>query len=151
MNRLSGLTVLLALSALAGCASQTTAPPTPPQGSVQAPQSSREEPLFTQTGLASFYGATQQGNQTADGAKFDRKGFTAAHRTLAFGTIVRVTNIQNGRMVKVAINDRGPEVKDRIIDLSSAAAHVLGMKKHGVVPVRLEVLPADQPARSGRD
>jgi rare lipoprotein A len=123
----------------------------PPQVSVQAPQPSREEPLFTQTGLASFYGAKHQGNQTADGAKFDSKGFTAAHRMLAFGTIVRVTNTLNGRMVKVAINDRGPDVKDRVIDLSSAAAHVLGMKKDGVVPVRLQVFAADQSARSGPD
>ena len=95
-------------------------------------------------GLASFYGGAQDGNTTASGATFHQSGFTAAHRTLAFGTVVRVTNMNNGRSVTVSINDRGPHVKGRIIDLSYGAAHALGMSKDGVVPVRLEAFTLDQ-------
>jgi rare lipoprotein A len=73
---------------------------------------------------------------------------TAAHRTLPFGTYVMVTNLDNGRSVKVRINDRGPFVKDRIIDLSYAAARVLDAVGPGVVPVKIEVLVGDSPAQS---
>ena len=101
-------------------------------------------PYFTQTGLASFYGKAQQGNTTASGATFNEARFTAAHRTLAFGTILRITDMDNGRFVKVSINDRGPNVKDRIIDLSYEAARTLGMGKDGVAQVKLEAFPGDQ-------
>jgi rare lipoprotein A len=148
MNRLPAIAVLLAMFSLAGCASQT---PPPPAGAPEAPspeapppQSSAVRPFFTEAGLASFYGAAQDGNLTANGDRFDQSGFTAAHRSLAFGTVVRVTNIDNGRSVKVSINDRGPHVKTRIIDLSDAAARALGMKKDGVVHVRLEAFHDDQ-------
>lgn len=94
--------------------------------------------------MASFYGAAQNGKTRADGGTFDPNAFTAAHLTLAFGTVVRVTNTGNGRMVKVEINDRGPHAKGRIIDLSAAAARALGMEKNGVTPVRLEAFAADQ-------
>jgi rare lipoprotein A len=93
----------------------------------------------TQRGLASWYGEAQQ---TASGERFDRRALTAAHRTLRFGTRVRVTNQRNGRSVVVRINDRGPfGGHGRIIDLSEAAARVLQMIDAGVVPVVLEVLP----------
>lgn len=101
-----------------------------------------------ETGLASFYGKAHAGKRTASGARFNHRGFTAAHRTLAFGTIVRVTNVRNGRSVKVAINDRGPRVKSRIVDLSAAAAEAIGVKS-GLVRVRLEVFLADQTTASG--
>ncbi len=84
-------------------------------------------------GLASFYGNE---SQTASGERFDAQGLTAAHRTLPFGTRVRVTNHSNGRSVVVTINDRGPFVRGRIIDVTPAAAHVLGMS--GLAPVTVE-------------
>ena len=95
----------------------------------------------TQSGLASWYGSEQQGHLTADGERFNMHLMTAAHRHLPFGTIVRVTNRLNGRSVDVRINDRGPWGDgDRIIDVSSAAADILQMKRDGLVPVELEVV-----------
>jgi rare lipoprotein A len=104
--------------------------------------------LFTQRGRASFYGSWHEGKRTADGSRFRKDDFTAAHPTLPFGTVVRVTNAANGRTVKVRINDRGPRVKGRIIDLSVAAAHALAMGRRGLAYIRLKVLRADQPAGS---
>jgi rare lipoprotein A len=88
-------------------------------------------------GIASYY---WQGQQTASGARFNPSAMTAAHRTLPFGTRVRVTNKRNGRSVVVTINDRGPFIKGRIIDLSRGAAGVIGMTGSGVAPVSVEVL-----------
>jgi rare lipoprotein A len=97
-----------------------------------------------QRGLATFYGAEQQGGPTASGERFDRNKLTAAHRTLPLGTRVRVTNTRNGRSVEVRINDRGPYGgHGRIIDLSEAAARRLDMIGAGVVPVIVEVLPRE--------
>ncbi len=93
-----------------------------------------------QQGLASWYGGRFQGRLTASGERFDQNEMTAAHRTLRFGTKVRVTNRKNGRSVVVRINDRGPYGKGRIIDLSRAAARAIDMIRAGVVPVSLEVL-----------
>jgi rare lipoprotein A len=101
-------------------------------------------PSFSEVGLASWYGKQHQGKLTANGERFDMHAMTAAHRTLPFGTVVRVTNIATGRTVKVRINDRGPFVKGRIIDLSAAAATALGIKDSGIVTVRLESFAADQ-------
>jgi rare lipoprotein A (peptidoglycan hydrolase) len=92
------------------------------------------------TGLASWYGAKHHGKRTASGEIFDQNKFTAAHRTLPWGSIVRVTNLDNGKSVEVRINDRGPFTKARIIDLSRAAARALGMVQSGVSPVRMELL-----------
>jgi len=92
-----------------------------------------------QSGMASYYG-NESGSQTASGARFNAAGMTAAHRTLPFGTKVRVTNKSNGRSVVVTINDRGPFVRGRIIDLSTGAAGVIGMQGAGVAPVLVEVL-----------
>ena len=94
----------------------------------------------TQRGYASWYGA-ENGSHTASGERFNCHQLTAAHRRLPFGTIVRVTNEQNGKSVDVRINDRGPWTGDgRIIDVSSAAADELDMKRAGIVPVDVEVL-----------
>jgi len=93
-----------------------------------------------QTGKASWYGAAFQGKPTASGEPFNMNALTAAHRNLPFGTQVRVTNQNNGRSVVVRINDRGPFVDGRIIDLSRAAAGQIGMIDAGVVPVSLEIL-----------
>src|SRR4051812_20442005 len=91
-------------------------------------------------GLASYYAAKFQGHKTANGETFDTARLTAAHRTLPFGTRVRVTNLGNGRSVVVRVNDRGPFVSGRVIDLSPAAAKQLDMLRAGTARVKLEVL-----------
>jgi len=104
-------------------------------------------PLMTQTGIASYYGERYQGRRTASGESFDMNKLTAAHRSLPFGTAVRVTNLTNHRSVVVRINDRGPYVGDRIIDLSLEAARQLDMTTAGIVQVRMEAIDArEQPA-----
>jgi rare lipoprotein A len=139
------LPLLLVLSGLAGCTTTPT-PPTPaePPPVVQPPAA--PQPFFTQTGLASFYGHAHDGKITANGQNFDPGDFTAAHRTLAFGTRVRVTDLENGKTATVKITDRGPYVRGRIIDVSLAAARALGMQDKGVTRVRIEAFRADQPA-----
>lgn len=91
-------------------------------------------------GYASYYGRRFAGNLTASGERFDPRELTAAHRTLPFGTRVLVTNLDNGRHVTVRINDRGPFVASRIIDLSRRAARHLGMLHSGTAEVRLQIL-----------
>jgi len=98
------------------------------------------EPVSVQRGMATFYGREQHGGPTASGERFDMRKMTAAHRTLPFGTRVRVTNTRNGRSVEVRINDRGPYVEERVIDLSYAAALELQFIDQGTTRVRLEVL-----------
>jgi len=88
-------------------------------------------------GIASYYGAALRGNRTANGERFDPGAFTAAHRTLAFGTCLRVENVDNGRSVRVRINDRGPFVQGRIVDVSEAAARALDFIQRGVARVKL--------------
>ena len=96
-------------------------------------------------GKASWYGAPFHGRQASNGEIYDMNKLTAAHRTLPFNTIVRVTNTANGKSTTVRITDRGPFVDNRIIDLSYAAAKELGSVGPGVVPVRLEILSAIDP------
>ncbi len=91
-------------------------------------------------GIASWYGPGFNGKKTASGERFNSNGLTAAHRSLPFGTRVRVTNLNNGRSVVVRINDRGPFSRARVIDLSAGAARIIGVAASGVAPVRLEVL-----------
>jgi rare lipoprotein A len=93
-----------------------------------------------QVGKASWYGRIFQHKQTASGEPFDMYQFTAAHRTLPLGSWIKVTNLKNDRSVVVRINDRGPILKSRIIDLSYSAAKMLGMGHDGVDPVRLDVV-----------
>ena len=92
------------------------------------------------SGLASWYGEVLQGHTTASGRIFDKEELTAAHRTLPFGSKVKVTDLRNQRSVVVTITDRGVLNADRVIDLSLAAARQLGMVRMGVDPVRLELL-----------
>ena len=94
-----------------------------------------------QVGTASWYGDSFQGKQTASGEPYDMLDFTAAHRTLPLGTLVRVTNLKNGRTVVVRINDRGPVPEGRIIDLSYNAARTLGFKERGIQKVRVDIYP----------
>ena len=90
-------------------------------------------------GSASYYADSLSGNPTASGEPYDKDALTAAHRTLAFDTLVQVTNLDNGKTVVVRINDRGPHTKNRIIDVSGAAAKQLDLIDSGTAKVRLEV------------
>jgi rare lipoprotein A len=134
--RLRMILVLSCMGLLAACAEQRPAP----MVSVPAP----ERPVFTQVGMASWYGKSHHGKTTANGEAFDMNALTAAHRTLPFGIVVRVTNLATKRMVKVRINDRGPYVEGRVIDLSARAARDLGMADNGVAQVRIEQFASDQ-------
>jgi rare lipoprotein A len=129
-SRFAGRSALLAglAAILAACAS--SAPP------AAAPAGA---PGAAEVGLASWYGEPYHGRHTASGPRYDMNEMTAAHRTLPFGTRVRVTNLENGRRATVLINDRGPFVDGRIIDLSRAAAEAIDSIGPGVVRVRLEV------------
>ncbi len=140
----------LALLLSQGCATvqpapDFTAPPeTAARPAAQLPEPApKENPTaqvkLPQTGKASWYGPGFHGRPTASGEAYDRRDLTAAHRTLPFGTKVKVTNLNNGKSVEVEINDRGPFKKKRIIDLSEAAAKALKMKKSGTETVRLEL------------
>lgn len=97
---------------------------------------------YEETGYASWYGEPYHGRRTSSGEVYDMHQLTAAHRELPLGTWVMVTSLENGRSVPVRINDRGPFVEGRILDLSYAAARLLGMVGPGVIPVRLRVLGA---------
>ncbi len=96
--------------------------------------------LFAQIGYASWYGKKYQGKITASGEPFNMYDYTAANRTLPFGTIVKVTNLKNNKSVKVRINDRGPTKKSRIIDLSYQAAKEIGLLQEGIASVKIETL-----------
>lgn len=131
MSKLKYAICLVSLSVLASCA---------------APESHTEPAVqVTKTfyGPASWYGQRFQGRQTASGERFDKEDLTAAHPTLPFDTLVRVTNETNGKAVVVRINDRGPFTGKRIIDLSQRAARVIGLMKAGVGPVKLDVLASE--------
>jgi rare lipoprotein A len=113
---------------------------TKPSVAVRAntPQKPRN-PKPYQVGTASWYGEQFQGKQTASGEPYDMRDFTAAHLSLPLGTFVRVTNLSNGKAVILRINDRGPYVEDRIIDVSYNAARALGFKERGLQKVRVDV------------
>lgn len=98
----------------------------------------------TVSGVASYYADKFHGRKTASGEIFDQNKFTAAHRTYPFGTIVRVTNKANGKSVQVRINDRGPFVKGRIIDLSLAAAQAIDMVRSGTANVTVSVVQGEK-------
>ncbi len=106
----------------------------------EAPRRSSAE-----AGIASWYGREEEGRLTATGEHFDRHQFTAASRHFALNSIVRVTNETNGRSVQVRINDRGPFVHGRILDVSEAAADQLDMKRSGTAPVKIELVAPPAP------
>ena len=110
--------------------------PAPPRPSTPAEPS----PSLVQTGIASWYGRVHHGRKTASGERYDMTEMTAAHRSLPIGTRVRVTNLANGRTVVVRVNDRGPFVDGRLIDVSHAAARALDALGAGVFKARIEVL-----------
>lgn len=98
---------------------------------------------YVESGIASWYGDDFHGKATANGELYDMNALTAAHRTLPLPSIVRVTNLENGRALVVRVNDRGPFSRGRIIDLSRRAAELLGFKAKGTAPVRVEILPRE--------
>jgi rare lipoprotein A len=104
------------------------------------PPSQRPAVGAVQTGVASWYGPQHHGKRTASGEKFDMDALTAAHATFAFGTRLRVTLLSTDRSVEVRINDRFPNTKGRVIDLSRAAAREIGLMRRGTGQVRLEVI-----------
>jgi rare lipoprotein A len=139
-----------AVTLLAACAHRPPAPAVEPRPEAEpggrAPGLSppSAEP-GVEVGLASFYGRRFQGRRTASGTRYDVRGFTCAHRNLPFGTRLRVVDLETGRAVEVTVNDRGPFAKGRVVDLSLAAAHALGMVSRGVIRVRVERVDGDAP------
>lgn len=99
-----------------------------------------DENVKVETGIASYYANSMHGRRTASGEIYNPKKYTAAHRSLPFGTMVRVTMLQNGKSVIVKVNDRGSYVKGRVIDLSLAAAQKLGLIRAGIAKVKIEKL-----------
>lgn len=135
----AALSLALLVTACARSRHETAAPP-PMAPVAPAAITPPHEPRAVVTGTASWYGRPHHGRTTASGEPFDMNALTAAHRTLPLGTRVRVTNLGNGRVVDVRINDRGPTRTDRIIDLSYGAARALGAVGEGLFPVRISVL-----------
>jgi rare lipoprotein A len=123
-----------------------TVPPSPASG---PPASAGRQPAvpgeYVEEGVASWYGIPFDGRRTSSGEIYHMRAFTAAHRTLPLGTVVRVTNLVNRKQIEVRINDRGPFVANRIIDLSRAAAEAIDMVGTGTAQVRLEVLSGATP------
>lgn len=109
-------------------------------GSAPPPPVSGPVVVSAQQGKASYYGTRHHGRKTASGERFNKNALTAAHRTLPFGSLVRVINLNNNKSIVVRINDRGPYAKGRIIDLSEQAAREINMIRAGVAQVRVELL-----------
>ena len=95
---------------------------------------------YPQYGNASWYGGKFHGRQTANGERFNKHSFTVAHKQLPFGTVIRVTNLRNGKDVYVRVTDRGPFIKGRIVDLSLAAAEAIGFNGRGVIRIKIEIV-----------
>ena len=144
--------LLLGMGLFAGCA-QRAAKPQPPEtssGGGEGAKVTRREKMprnYLGEGIASFYGPGLHGRPTASGEKFNQNALTAAHRTARFGSCVKVMNMENGREVEVRVNDRGPFVDGRIIDVSKAAAKHLGMLDKGLARVRLYRCASDRVSR----
>lgn len=157
MRRLVWLSVVFVLT---GCSTVSRAPEiaAPAPARIATPAAPATPPGVppaappAQAGKASWYGDAHHGKKTASGEPYDMNALTAAHRTLPLGTKVRVRNVDNGRTVVVRVNDRGPYVDGRVIDLSRAAARHLGDLDTGIFNVRVEVLEdaaaADPPPRA---
>lgn len=125
-NNISCLMLVIAPLLLAGCASVQSAP--------------EKRSQYIEHGKASFYADRYQSRKTASGERYDHAKLTAAHKSLPFGTQVKVTNTKNGKTIVAKINDRGPFVKGRIIDLSKSAFSRIGNTAAGILPVTLEVI-----------
>lgn len=156
LTRLLG--VMLAGVLLAACASTAPAAPPPKRGwdgtiKIGKPYQVNgvwyypgDDPAYDETGIASWYGPGFHGAYTANGESYDMDQIGAAHKTLPLPSFVEVTNLENGRVLTVRLNDRGPFVEGRIIDLSRRAAQLLGMQEKGTAKVRVRrVYPLDRP------
>jgi rare lipoprotein A len=127
------LAALFALGLASGCATTTK----------KSRASSPGQP-FVQRGTASWYGEAYRGKPTASGEPFNPDALTAAHRTLPFGTRIRVINLRNSRAAVLRINDRGPTIPGRVLDVSERAARDLGMVREGLAPVELRTVPRNR-------
>ena len=158
---LLGCLLAAALAALGGCATKTVPPPAKPSPDVARPSKPKPYKVlgqwytpmadargFQQRGIASWYGEDFHGRQTSNGETYDMYGISAAHKTLPLGTYVRVVNLDNNRSLDVRINDRGPFVHGRIIDLSYGAARKLGVVGPGTAPVEIVALGTPAPGTS---
>ncbi len=151
VTRLVQLAAILALSVTSVSCVRAVPPSKPPseppaslspaQPRVQVP-AGKEAETYSETGTASWYGKDFHGRKTASGETFDMYGISAAHRTLPLGTYIRVTNLDNYKSLKVKVNDRGPFVRNRILELSYGAAKELGFVAQGTAPVKIETLDA---------
>ncbi|WP_112713255.1 septal ring lytic transglycosylase RlpA family protein [Moritella yayanosii] len=133
MKKLSLIFTIVVLSMLTACSSTSTST----TGSPKTIAYARSHDLV---GQASWYGKRFHGKLTASGETYNMRAYTAAHKTLPFGTVVKVINTTNNKSVEVKINDRGPFVRGRVIDLSQKAFEQMGSTNQGVVPVRIEIL-----------
>ena len=139
--RLKRLVLTLGLAALAVPGLAQQAGPITPGGR-------RAEARLARQGVASYYAASLDGHRTANGERYNHRALTVAHRSLPFGTLLRVTSQHNGRAVLVRVNDRGPFVRGRQLDLSGGAADRLAMRARGTHRVRFEIVdPATLPSR----
>jgi rare lipoprotein A len=130
-----GVTVL---GCIAGCSLKHEPGPLPPASPAHKKATPAGKSKTTQVGMASWYGPGFHGQETASGETFDQHALTAAHRALPLGTEATVTNLETGQSVTVKINDRGPYVPGRHLDLSKAAAQQIGLIKQGVGKVKIE-------------
>lgn len=145
MKRAALLACLLAAQPwLPACADEVSEPPA---------QQAREEPHEVQRGIASWYGTRFHGRRTASGERYDMNALTAAHPSLPFGTVVRVRSLVNGRTVDVRINDRGPHIRKRVIDLSRGAAQALGLidARTGTKPVSISIVRQEREPAAHRE
>lgn len=151
MNKIIFIIAGLFLVSCASVPRFTSSPPKPRKRTHSAPKTRAKKPTppslsttarvgQTYIGIASYYGPNFQGQLTANGEIFDMYGITAAHQTLPFNTVVRVTNLKNDKSLLVRINDRGPFVKDRMLDLSYGAAKKLGIVASGTAKVKMEIV-----------
>ena len=131
---LKTLVAILISTFLWGCSSVKSTDPS------TQPMRTKDRPAHVETGKASFYANLHQAKKTASGEIYDHKLNTAAHKKLPFGTKVRVTNLANGKTVVVKINDRGPFVKGRILDLSKSAFSSIANTASGIIEVKIEVI-----------
>ena len=138
------VTAIVALAALSGCATESQQPK-PGTYKVGSPYQiggvwyyPKEDPFYDETGVASWYGPDFHGKSTANGETYNMNALTAAHRTLPLPSIVRVTNLENGRSIKLRVNDRGPYARGRILDVSRKAAELLGFQNNGTAKVRVQ-------------
>ncbi|OIN27978.1 septal ring lytic transglycosylase RlpA family protein [Vibrio barjaei] len=131
LKKINFIFAALMFSFLAGCSSTT---------SIDSSKTRSYAKSHELVGQASWYGNKYHGRRTASGERYNMRAYTAAHKTLPFGTIVRVTNTANGKTVDVKINDRGPFVKGRIIDLSRKSFEQIGEISKGIAPVKIEII-----------